>query len=81
MSADYGSLHVPLISTCERMAIFSFKFGDGEECTRLLEGGPWLFDGRLIVLRRWSKSLELERDLFSSVPVGIRFPYLPLKLW
>ena len=49
---------------------FFFKFGDGNECDRILQGGPWLFDGRLIVLRRWHEHIGLERDLLSI-----------LKLW
>jgi hypothetical protein len=31
-----------------------FKFGLHEDCDRVLEGGPWLFEGRVIVLRRWN---------------------------
>ena len=56
---------------------FFFKFGDEDECNRILQSGPWLFDGRLIILKRWTEGIELERDL--SVP--IRLPSLPLKLW
>lgn len=60
---------------------FFFKFGEEEECNRILQNGPWLFDGRLIVLKRWTEGLELERDLLSSVPIWVRMPSLPLKLW
>ena len=59
---------------------FFFKFGEEEECNRILQNGPWLFDGRLIVLKRWTEGLELERDLLSSVPIWVRMPSLPLKL-
>lgn len=43
--------------------------------------GPWLFNGRLIILKPWSEHIGLERDLFSSVPVSVHFPALHLKLW
>jgi len=48
---------------------FFFKFGTSEECDRILHGGPWLFDGRLTILKRWSESTSLERDLLNSIPV------------
>jgi len=31
---------------------FFFKFGSKEECDRVFHGGSWLFDGRLIILKR-----------------------------
>ena len=58
-----------------------FKFGDEGECNHILQSGPWLFDGRLIVLKKWNEEVGLERDFLSSVPVWIRFPGLHLKLW
>jgi len=55
---------------------FSFKFGDAQECDRILHTGPWLFDGRLIVLKKWNELIGLERDLLSSVPIWVCFPSL-----
>ena len=49
--------------------------------TSVLQTGPWLFDGRLIILKQWSTDSGLDRDLLSSVPVWIRFPNLHLKFW
>ncbi|XP_020250145.1 uncharacterized protein LOC109827551 [Asparagus officinalis] len=60
---------------------FFFKFGSSEEMNRVLNGGPWLFDGRLIILKQWSENIGLERDLLTTEPVWIRFPSLHLKLW
>jgi hypothetical protein len=60
---------------------FFFKFGSKDECDRVLNEGPWLFDGRLIILKPWSPNIGLERDILSTVPVWIRFPSLHLKLW
>ncbi|XP_020243286.1 uncharacterized protein LOC109821513 [Asparagus officinalis] len=60
---------------------FFFKFGCKEELNRVLNGGPWLFDGRLIILKKWSENIGLERELLNSVPVWIRLPSLHLKLW
>jgi len=60
---------------------FFFKFGSEEECNRVLEEGPWLFDGRLVILKKWSAQVGLDRDLLSAFPVWIRFPSLHLKFW
>ena len=51
------------------------------ECNRVLQSGPWLFDGRLVILKQWTADIGLERDLLSSIPVWIRFPSLHLKYW
>lgn len=37
-----------------------------------------IFDGRLIILKRWSENIGVERELLSTVPVWIRFPSLHL---
>ena len=60
---------------------FFFKFGFEEECAWLLHQGPWLFDGRLTILKQWSESTGLDRDLLASVPMWVRFSSLHLKFW
>jgi len=50
------------------------------ECDRVLQGGTRVFDGRLIILRKWTEKTGLERDLLSVFPLWIRFPHLPIKL-
>lgn len=60
---------------------FFFKFSSKEESDRILNGGPWLFDGRLIILKKLTENIGLERDPLSSIPVWVRFPGLHLKLW
>jgi len=58
-----------------------FRFGTKEECNCVLQTGPWLFDGCLIILKQWSPDIGLERDLLSVVPVWVRFPSLHPKFW
>ena len=50
---------------------FYFRFGTKEECNRVLQTGPWQFDGRLIFFKQWSPDTGLERELLSSVSVKI----------
>ena len=61
------------------MVFFFSKFGNKKECDKGLQGAPWLFVGRLIILKKWNKSISLERDLLSSIPIWVRFPSLHLK--
>ena len=44
-------------------------------------GGTWLFDGRLIILKKWTACTSLDRDLLSSVPGWLRIPSLHMKFW
>jgi len=48
---------------------FFFKFVDSNECDRILQSGPWLFDGSLKVLKKWTVHIGLKRDLLSFVPI------------
>ena len=58
---------------------FFFKFDSESECDRILQDGPWLFDSQLIVLKKWSPAICLDRDVFSSVPIWIKFPFISPK--
>ena len=60
---------------------FLFNLGSAEECERILTRGPWLIDGRPLVLRRWSIDFNFDRDMLMSVPMWIKFPTLQLHLW
>lgn len=53
---------------------------EASDCERVLDGGPWLFDGGLMVIRKWDKEVGLERDLLSSIPIWIRLPAMDVKL-
>lgn len=47
----------------------------------MLEGGPWTFDGRLVVLKIWFPKSCFENDRLLSVPIWIRLPWLSPQLW
>lgn len=55
---------------------FLFKFNLAEDVRKVLEGGPYLFDSRLLILQLWNRHVGLEHDVFSSLPIWIRFPNL-----
>lgn len=63
------------------MDISSSSFQTRTIMIDFLHRGPWLFDGRLIILKPWTEDIGLDRDLLSTIPVWVRFPNLHLKLW
>jgi len=71
----------PLDILTRENGYFFVRFGSGEECQRILQTGPWLFDGRLIILKQWTQFIGLERYLLSSIPICVCFPSLHLKFW
>src|SRR5436190_21684519 len=38
-------------------------------------------DGRLMILKQWTPASTFDRDVLSSLPIWIRIPSLPLKVW
>lgn len=55
-----------------------FQFGMEKDCTRVLEGGRWTLDNRLIVMRRWEKE-PIEHDLLTNIPICIRLLNLSIE--
>lgn len=60
---------------------FIFKFHDPIDCQKVTSEGPWMYDGRLLILKKWSPASTFDRDVLSSLPLWIRIPSLPLKIW
>src|SRR3954462_6855403 len=60
---------------------FIFKFHDQTDCLCITKEGPWLYDGRLLILKTWTPRSTFDRDVLSSFPLWIRIPSLPLKFW
>src|SRR3954466_660782 len=40
-----------------------------------------MYDGRLMILKQWTPLSTFDKDVLSSLPLWIRIPSLPLKLW
>ncbi|TXG54013.1 hypothetical protein EZV62_019269 [Acer yangbiense] len=58
--------------------IFKFRFQNYWDRKRILEGGPWLFDKQLLVLREASGSEKVTDLQFRYVPFWIQLHNLPL---
>src|SRR5436190_21273487 len=40
-----------------------------------------MYDGRLMILKQWTPASTFDTDVLSSLPLWIRIPSLPLKIW
>lgn len=47
------------------------KFSTGDDCEGILQERPWLLNGRLIVMKKWSSDTPLESDLLSTMPIWL----------
>jgi hypothetical protein len=60
---------------------YFFKFSNGEEVDRVLEGGPWHFASRPIFLKRWKPNLTLLKEDPRRIPIWAKITGLPLEHW
>ncbi|KAI8535795.1 hypothetical protein RHMOL_Rhmol10G0201800 [Rhododendron molle] len=60
---------------------FFFFLFEGEKFHQLLEGGPWHFGGKLLILKLWHPHLKLEKVQLSTIPLWVHFYNIPLELW
>lgn len=60
---------------------FLFRFNTEEDCYKVLEGGPWLIEGRVMILRKLQRGMDARKDLLEMVPLWGSFTQLGLHLW
>lgn len=49
---------------------FLFRFDVKEYCDAVLQGNPWLFAGRLVIVRKWEPSANLEGSINQDPYLG-----------
>lgn len=64
-----------------KSGLFYFQFKDQESLISVLEGGPWYFSGRYIVLKNRHRMMPLSVEHPSKIPAWVRFHNLPLECW
>ena len=74
---NYGLLEV----LANEKGFYFFKFSDDDSCSKVLEAGPWLFAGRMIILKKWHSRLVLTKESYSKVPVWVKFFNIPHEYW
>ncbi|KAK3189539.1 hypothetical protein Dsin_029100 [Dipteronia sinensis] len=60
---------------------FFFKFSDDEACSNVLESGPWLFVGRMVILKKWHPRLILTKETYSKISVWVKLFNIPHEYW
>ncbi|CAH9115694.1 unnamed protein product [Cuscuta epithymum] len=58
-----------------------FKFTNEEDRTKVLHNGPYNVFGKLLMLKELSDDFSFEDEEFLKVPIWVKFPKLPMKLW
>ncbi|KAK3189533.1 hypothetical protein Dsin_029094 [Dipteronia sinensis] len=60
---------------------YFFKFSDDEACSNVLEADPWLFAGRMVILKKWHPMLILSKDFYSKISVWVKLFNIPHEYW
>ncbi|KAL0411317.1 UNVERIFIED_CONTAM: hypothetical protein Slati_3721400 [Sesamum latifolium] len=60
---------------------FFIQFNTCAVIEEVIEGGPWLFQGRPIVLQKWELGLALRKHAHTQVPICIKLRHLLVELW
>nr|XP_027124002.1 uncharacterized protein LOC113740657 [Coffea arabica] len=58
--------------------VFQFTIPDLKDKERILEGGPWIIDNQILVIRRWEVGIEEDKDAFNLAPVWLQVWNLPI---
>ncbi|KAK3229875.1 hypothetical protein Dsin_001756 [Dipteronia sinensis] len=58
---------------------YFFKFSHDEACSNVLEASPWLFAGRMVILKKWHPRLILSKDSYSKIPGRVKLYNIPYE--
>lgn len=71
---EHGKFTVKQLGSC-----YLFEFEDEASKMLVLEGGPYFFSHRYLVLKEWKRMLVPSKNHPSSIPVWIKLHRLPLE--
>lgn len=71
-----GKFSIKQLGSC-----YLFEFEDEATKLKVLEGGPYFFSRRYLVLEEWKRMLVPSKNHPSSIPVWIKLHRLPLEFW
>lgn len=57
------------------------KFEEKNDCDRILDNGPYYYDRKLIMMRRWFPGLKLTKEFLQTVQIWVRLLNLNLDHW
>ena len=52
--------------------LFQFRFELESQLTWVLDNGPWSFDNKLLVLRRWERGMMANSATFPTLPLWVQ---------
>nr|XP_027118509.1 uncharacterized protein LOC113735714 [Coffea arabica] len=58
--------------------LFQFNIPSLKEKERIVEGGPWVIDNQVLVIRRWSEGIEGNYGDFTIAPLWVQLWDLPV---
>ncbi|KAL9265874.1 hypothetical protein AKJ16_DCAP22534 [Drosera capensis] len=58
-----------------------FINGNPRVRSQILEGGPWIFYGKTLILQQWTPNLILCEEQHGKIPLWIKFHKVSLALW
>lgn len=73
---DHGTFTVKQVGSC-----YLFEFQDEESKLKVLEGGPYFFSRRFLVLKEWKRMLVPTPNHPPTIPVWVKFHRLPFEFW
>ncbi|XP_058211571.1 uncharacterized protein LOC131323743 [Rhododendron vialii] len=60
---------------------YLFEFKDEQAKMQVLEGGPYFFSQKYLVLKDWHRMMKPARDQPTKIPAWVKLHDLPLELW
>lgn len=60
---------------------YVFKFHNIVEKTVVMQARPYFYGNRPMILRNWDMDFELDSDMFSQIPIWVKFPRLSVGYW
>jgi len=60
---------------------FLIKFDLEMNYNRILKGGPWFMDSKLIIMKKWEANFNFEKAVLTLYPVWMKLNNLNLALW
>lgn len=60
---------------------YVIKFNNKKDRDKILEGGPYFYNKKLMTMKRWSLGMQLNKELLHTIPIWIPLPNLPLDYW
>lgn len=60
---------------------YLFEFRDEQAKQQVLDGGPYFFSQKYLVLKDWHRMMQPVKEQPSHIPAWVRLRNLPLELW